>query len=233
MPTDPILVIEDERGMVELVRLYLRREGFEVLVAYDGPTGLRKFRDHSPALVILDLMLPGMDGWELCRQMRAESNVPIVMLTARDAEADLIAGLELGADDYITKPFSPGELVARVKAVLRRFERAQEPPPAEEQGVWEWGNLLIDSRGRRVLVGETPVHLRPKEFDLLWVLAQNAGTVLSRQELLRQAWGYQFLGTSRTVDVHMGHLRRKLDAAGVEGLIITTRWGVGYVLEKR
>lgn len=231
MPTDPILVVEDERGMVDLVRLYLRREGFEVLVAYDGPTGLRKFRDHSPALVILDLMLPGMDGWELCRQMRAESNVPIVMLTARDAEADLIAGLELGADDYITKPFSPRELVARVKAVLRRFERAQEPPPVE--GVWEWGNLLIDSRGRRVLVGETSVHLRPKEFDLLWVLAQNAGTVLSRQELLQQAWGYQFLGTSRMVDVHVGHLRRKLDAAGVEGLIITTRRGVGYVLEKR
>jgi DNA-binding response OmpR family regulator len=233
MSKGPILVVEDERGMVDLVRMYLRREGFEVLVAYDGPTGLRKFREQSPALVILDLMLPGIDGWELCRQMRAESDVPIVMLTARDAEADRVAGLEMGADDYVTKPFSPRELVARVKAVLRRFERAQEARPSEEGLIWESGNVRIDHRSRVVTVDGAPVTLRPKEFDLLWVLAQNAGTVLSRQELLKAAWGYEFLGTSRTVDVHVGQLRRKLAAAGAHGFTIVTKWGVGYVLEKQ
>ncbi len=232
MSKGSILVVEDERSMVDLVRMYLRREGFEVLVAYDGPTGLRKFREQSPALVILDLMLPGVDGWELCRQMRAESDVPIVMLTARDAEADRVAGLETGADDYVTKPFSPRELVARVKAVLRRFERAQERPAAQEATVWESGNVRIDPRSRTVTVNGSPVALRPKEFDLLWVLTQNPGTVLSREELFRAAWGYEFMGKSRTVDVHVGQLRRKLAEAGAQGFTIITKWGMGYALEK-
>jgi DNA-binding response OmpR family regulator len=229
---DRILVVDDEPGMLDLVGLYLRREGFEVDTASDGASALHKFRDRVPSLIILDLMLPEIDGWEVCRQMRRESGVPILMLTARDEEADRIAGLELGADDYVVKPFSPRELVARVKAILRRMSQLEPSRPKEPAPVWTWRNVQIDPNRREVLVDGRPVELRPKEFDLLWGLVENAGILLNRDELLTLVWGYEFLGDTRTIDVHVSNLRRKLQAAGAHGLSIQTRRGAGYMLEK-
>ena len=217
-----ILVVDDEKNIVQLVRMYLTSEGYDVEVAYDGKTALEKARQVKPRLIILDLMLPEVSGLDVCKQIRKESNVPIIMLTARGDDVDRIVGLELGADDYVPKPFNPRELVARVKAVLRRVqpaERARESVTV--------GNLTIDPARREVTVGGKSVTLRAKEFDLLLTFAQNAGMVLDRERLLNLVWGFDYLGDSRTIDVHVTWLREKLANSTCR---IQTVWGVGYKL---
>ncbi len=216
-----LLLVDDEKNIIELERLYLEKDGFKTEAAYDGNSALDKFHAIKPAAVILDLMLPGIDGFELCRRIRQESDVPILMLTARDQDVDKIVGLELGADDYLTKPFNPRELVARVKAIFRRTN------PAPKTARLSVGDLAIDLDRREVTVGKRSLDLRTKEFDLLAVFAQNPGIVLSRERLLEIAWGYDFAGETRTVDVHVAHLRKKLGNARTQ---IETVSGVGYKL---
>jgi two-component system alkaline phosphatase synthesis response regulator PhoP len=222
MPRETILVVDDEKNIVELARLYLEKEGYHVEDACDGPEALAKMKSLQPALVVLDLMLPEIDGWEVCRRVRGESDVPIIMLTARDDDVDKIVGLEMGADDYLTKPFNPRELVARVRAVLRRYEKATRP-----EQVLKIGQVTIDPQRREVAVGDKLVELRTKEFDLLLTLAQHKGIVLSRDQLLDLVWGFDFYGQTRTVDVHIAHLRDKLTNSD---LVIDTVWGIGYKL---
>jgi two-component system alkaline phosphatase synthesis response regulator PhoP len=220
-----ILVIDDEPKIVEICGDYLKAGGYEVVSAADGPNGLAAIRREKPDLIVLDLMLPGMDGLDLCRQLRRESNVPVIMLTARVDEADKLVGLELGADDYITKPFSPRELVARVKAALRRLKTG--PGATLEKTVLSFKHVLMDVDAHTVSVDDTPIELTSLEFDLLRVLAENRGRVLSRQQLLDKVWGGEYFGEMRVVDVHLGHVRQKL---GREELIATVR-GVGYRFE--
>jgi two-component system alkaline phosphatase synthesis response regulator PhoP len=222
MSKETILVVDDEKNIVELVRLYLGKEGYTVESAADGQDALAKAEALRPALIVLDLMLPKVDGWDVCRRLRARSQVPIIMLTARSDDVDKIVGLELGADDYLSKPFNPRELVARVKAILRR---AQQPAGSGEP--LHLGRLIVDPRRREVTVAGKPVRLRSKEFDVLVTLLENRGLVLSREQLLNQAWGYDFAGETRTVDVHIAHLRTKLRGSGVA---IETVWGIGYKL---
>lgn len=220
---ETILIVDDERNIVELARMYLEAEGYHVVVARDGKEALAQWRAAKPALMVLDLMLPQVDGWEVCRRVRAESDLPIIMLTARSDDVDKIVGLELGADDYLTKPFNPRELVARVKAVLRRAS----PAAAKGARPLAVGNLVIDPARREATVDGKPLALRAKEFDLLYALAEHKGLVLSREQLLNLVWGYDFYGETRTVDVHIAHLRNRLAGTGVT---IETVWGVGYKL---
>lgn len=222
-----ILVVDDERHIIELAEMYLAREGYTVLRAIDGEEALYAIQRERPDLVVLDIMLPKLDGWEVCRRLRAAGDeTPIIMLTARDDDVDKVVGLELGADDYVTKPFNPRELVARVKAVLRRIEggaAAQRPVTV--------GDVYIDPARREVTVDGEPVQLRTKEFDLLAHLARHVGLVLSRDQLLNAVWGYDFLGETRTIDVHIAHLRDKLKHS--QQVQIETVWGVGYKLVVR
>ncbi len=224
MAGELILLVDDEPNIIELASLYLKQDGFRVTSAEDGIAALESIERERPALMVLDLMLPRLDGWEVCKQVRAESDLPILMLTARDDDIDKIVGLELGADDYLTKPFNPRELVARVRAILRRTEPRRTGPDAAPIRL---GNLCIDPAGRTVEVEGRTVELRAKEFDLLLALAENQGIVLSRERLLDLVWGFDFYGQTRTVDVHVAHLRSKLAGATVE---IETVWGVGYKL---
>ncbi len=222
MAKETILVVDDEKHIIELARLYLDKEGYHVEDAYDGAEALAKMKSLQPALIILDLMLPEIDGWEVCRRIRGESDVPIIMLTARNDDVDKVVGLEMGADDYLTKPFNPRELVARVRAVLRRYEKAIPP-----EQIVKIGRVTIDPQRREVTVGDKTVELRTKEFDLLMTLAQHKGIVLSRDQLLDLVWGFDFYGQTRTVDVHIAHLRDKLTNSD---LVIDTVWGIGYKL---
>lgn len=226
--SDTILVVDDEQRIIDLAKMYLEQDGYRVMSATDGVNALSKILNDKPNLVVLDLMLPGMDGLEVCRRVRAESDVPIIMLTARSDDIDKIVGLELGADDYLTKPFNPRELVARVKAILRRADRksSREDAPSNI----DIGNLTIDAQRRVVEVDGQAVDLRMKEFDLLQTLAENPGMVFSREKLLDVVWGYDFAGETRTVDVHIAHLRHKLD--GMHATIETV-WGVGYKLDEK
>lgn len=225
--TDTILIVDDEQRIIDLAKMYLEPDGFCVTSATSGTAAKRMILRDKPSLVVLDLMLPGMDGLEVCRRVREESDVPIIMLTARSEDIDKIVGLELGADDYMTKPFNPRELLARIRAILRRADRADAADEAPEP--IEVGNLLIDPQRRRVEVAGLAVELRMKEFDLLQVLAENKGLVFSRDKLLNVVWGYDFGGQTRTVDVHVAHLRHKLQ--GMD-LAIETVWGVGYRLDE-
>lgn len=224
MMSETILVVDDEQRIIDLAKMYLEKEGFRVRSANDGMIALQMILSENPGLVVLDLMLPGLDGWEICRRVRAESDVPIIMLTARSEDIDKIVGLELGADDYLTKPFNPRELVARVKAILRRAERRSSTAGT----AIVLANLTIDPARRQVSVDGRLIDLRMKEFDLLLTLAENPGMVFSRERLLDVVWGYDFAGETRTVDVHIAHLRHKL--AGMRPAIETV-WGVGYKLE--
>jgi two-component system, OmpR family, alkaline phosphatase synthesis response regulator PhoP len=221
-----ILVIDDEPSIITLVSAYLRAEGFEFETAVDGPSGLALARTFQPDLLVLDVMLPGMDGIELLTRLRRESDVYVILLTARAEETDKIVGLAVGADDYLTKPFSPRELVARIKAALRRIQSSKTPQDTGS-AVLAFTHLRIDPAARRAWVGERLVELTAVEFDLLWILAQNHGRVLSREQLLEKVWGYDYFGDTRVVDVHIGHIRQKL---GREDLIETLR-GVGYRFE--
>lgn len=224
MSNERILVVDDEANIVDLVTLYLERDGFRVESASDGETALEMIRDDEPALVVLDIMLPEVDGFEVCRQTRASSEVPIIMLTARDDDIDKIVGLEIGADDYLTKPFNPRELVARVKAILRRMDRSEQ---RDDKPVLI-GDVSIDPARREVCVAEDEVSLRTKEFDLLLTFAEHPGIVLTREQLLNLVWGFDYYGQTRTVDVHIAHLRKKL--ANSEQVQIETVTGVGYKL---
>lgn len=224
MAHELILLVDDEPHIIELARLYLQQEGFRVVSAEDGLTALERARTQTPDLMVLDLMLPRLNGWEVCKRIRAESDLPILMLTARDDDIDKIVGLELGADDYMTKPFNPRELVARVKAILRRSGPRSAAPDGQPLRA---GNLAIDPARRVVTVGGRPVDLRAKEFDLLLALVENREIVLSREKLLDLVWGFDFYGQTRTVDVHVAHLRHKLAGSTAQ---IETVWGVGYKL---
>jgi DNA-binding response OmpR family regulator len=219
--TQSVLVVEDEASIASFVSLYLKNAGYEVRAATNGAEALAAVQSQQPSLIVLDLMLPDIDGIEICRRIRQRSDVPILMLTARDEDVDKIIGLEVGADDYMTKPFNPRELVARVKSILRRS--TQERRQAES-AVIRHGDLSIDAGRREVRVGEDEIQLAPKEFDLLWELLDHRGLVLTRDQLLERVWGYTFAGDTRTVDVHVRQLRRKLGDASP----IVTVWGVGY-----
>ncbi len=218
-----ILVVDDEANIRDLASLYLRKEGYEVLGAKDGTEALVRFKEQPPVLVVLDVMMPGMDGFEVCRELRKESDVPILMLTARNEDVDKIVGLEIGADDYMTKPFNPREMVARVKAILRRIESGQ----VRQNGPITAANLTVDKSRREVHVDGEERILRTKEFDLLLAFMENIGFALTREQLLETVWGFDHPGATRTVDVHVQHLRSKLDGAKVQ---IETLRGVGYKL---
>ena len=220
MPT--VLIADDEKNIVQLARMYLQAEGFSVETASTGRETLDKVHQVKPDLVVLDLMMPEIDGWEVCRRLRKDSDIPIIMLTARTEDVDKIVGLELGADDYMTKPFNARELVARVKAVLRRYAAGRAP-----ERVLQVGDLRIQPERHEVFIGDRPIDLRPKEFELLTTLARNPGVVFDRERLLKLAWGYDYYGDSRTVDVHVTWLRDKLRDSSAK---IQTVWGVGYKL---
>ncbi|MCL4425390.1 MAG: response regulator transcription factor [Firmicutes bacterium] len=225
---ETILVIDDDRHVGELARLYLQKEGYLVALAHDGIEGLEKARNARPAVIILDIMLPKKDGWEVCRELRTITRAPIIMLTAKGEEADKLYGFDLGADDYMTKPFSPRELVARVRAILRR---ASSRDSEEQQGVLRFPHLVINVPRFEVEVEGEKVALTPKEFELLKFLAEHPGYLFTREQLLERVWGYDFYGDMRTVDVHIKRVRQKIEREGLPVRFIKTVWGAGYKFE--
>jgi len=223
MDKKQILVVDDEQGIRDIIKEYLILEDFEVIEAIDGVDGLNKFKKHRISLVILDVMLPKMDGWKVCREIRATSSVPIIMLTARGEEYDKLFGFELGVDDYMVKPFSPKELLARLKAILGRSSKVVEE--SEKPNRLQIKEVLIDFDARSVYLGKELLSMTPKEYDLFSFFVNNQGKVFSREQLLNQVWGYEFLGDVRTVDTHIKMLR---EALGKYRKWITTAWGIGY-----
>jgi two-component system, OmpR family, response regulator ResD len=226
-----VLVIEDEPSIQQLIRLYLERAGFRVLAARDGQSGLEQHAREQPALVVLDVMLPVVDGWEVCRRIRQSASTPILMLTARRTEDDRVTGLDLGADDYLTKPFSPRELVSRVRAILRRAAPPAPPAASAELERIAFDGLTVIPDAHRIEVDGRSVDLTAKEFDLLLALARAPDHVFSREALLSQVWGFEYLGDSRTVDVHVGTLRKKIERDSAHPRFIKTVWRVGYKLD--
>jgi len=220
-----ILVVDDEKRIVEILQAYLERDGYQVIAAYDGRSALELARSNSPDLIILDLMLPEVSGWDVCRELRRESDVPIIMLTARDDTTDKIIGLELGADDYVTKPFDPKEIISRVRAVLRR----SDVKPVSKSTI-NVGEIMIDTNKRLVRRGDRNIELTPIEFDLLRVMAENPGRVYSRMQLLDKVQGDAYEGYERTVDSHIKNLRKKLELDPEHPVYIITIYGVGYKL---
>lgn len=237
MSNAKVLIVEDEPALIETLEYSLQRQGYEITTATDGRKALTAARQQQPDLIVLDVMLPGLDGFEVCRILRQEMNVPIIMLTARTEEVDKVVGLEVGADDYLTKPFSMRELIARVKANLRRVRidreeaTASTTPPAIVTERMVFSDLTIDLSRREVSVQGNIHHLKPKEFDLLVFLARNRGIVLSRDLILERVWGWEFDGGSRTVDVHVRWLREKIEADPSDPLRIVTVRGIGYRFE--
>lgn len=222
-----ILVVDDDTNLCELVSLYLSREGFAVESVHDGEEAVQAALNRPPDLIVLDLMLPTKDGLEVCQEVRKEADIPIIMLTAKGDDVDRILGLEMGADDYVPKPFNPRELTARVKAVLRRA-KSSESSAVKERRALHFPGLEIDHEGRVVMVGGAEVPLTPKEFDLLWHLASREERTFTRPELLEQVWGYDYFGDDRTVDVHIKRLRKKIEPDDHPFRYIQTVWGVGY-----
>jgi len=225
MANKKILVVDDEKKIVDIVKGYLTKDGYRVIAAYDGQEALNAARSQSPDLIILDLMLPEVSGWDVCRILRAETRVPIIMLTARDEDTDKIVGLELGADDYVVKPFNPKELMARMRAVLRRAEVA-----GEKKGRIEVGELAIDLERREVRRSGRSVELTPTEFELLAALVESPGRVYSRLQLLERVQGSAYEGYERTIDSHIKNLRKKVEVAPEQPVYIVTVWGIGYKL---
>ncbi len=234
--SEKILIVEDEISLQETLAYNLKKQGYEVFVAGDGQTALEIIRKTKPDLILLDIMLPGMDGFEVCRKIRTEFSTPVLMLTARDDEIDRVVGLEVGADDYLTKPFSMRELIARVKAMLRRVYIIREELKTIQQNddlssILEFGNLKIDYGRREVRINDSPINLKPKEFDLLYYLIKHKNQVLTRDHILESVWGWEYIGDSRTVDVHVRWLREKIeDDPSTPKKIITVR-GTGYRFE--
>ncbi len=224
-----VLVVDDEKLIVKGIRFSLEQEGMEVDSAYDGEEALQKARDHKYDIILLDLMLPNMDGLEVCQQIRGFSNVPIVMLTAKGEDMDKILGLEYGADDYITKPFNILEVKARIKAIMRRA--GSENDEKEKAKTLQVGNLRMDCEGRRVFIGDKEINLTAKEFDVLELLVTNPNKVYSRENLLNIVWGYEYPGDVRTVDVHIRRLREKIETNPSEPKFVHTKWGVGYYFQ--
>ena len=222
-----ILLVDDDPNIRQLVNLYLEKEGFEVSMADRGDDALQQFRASPPNLILLDIMLPGMDGWQVCREVRKVSNIPIIMLTAKDETFDKVLGLELGADDYIAKPFDMKELVARIKAVLRRFQQ----PDSQDDKELSFPGLTVNLSQYAVSYMGKPLEMPPKELELLHFLASHPNRVFTREQLLEQVWGYDYYGDSRTVDVHVKRLREKLTDGESMGWQIKTVWGVGYKFE--
>ncbi len=220
-----ILVVDDEKKIVDILKAYLERDGYRVITSYDGRSALDLARSNSPDLIILDLMLPEVSGWDVCREVRKESNVPVIMLTARDDTTDKIIGLELGADDYVTKPFDPKEIISRVRAVLRRSEGK-----AVSKAILNVGDIVIDTEKRIVRRGERNIELTPIEFEILRVLAENAGRVYSRMQILDRVQGDAYEGYERTIDSHIKNLRKKLEHDPEHPRYIITVYGVGYKL---
>ncbi|MBK9710309.1 MAG: response regulator transcription factor [Kouleothrix sp.] len=231
MQSATILIVDDEPPILDLIASYLRADGFTVYTAQDGPTALAQARAVRPDLIVLDVMLPGMDGLEVCRRVQQEFDVYVLMLTARTEEIDKIVGLSVGADDYLTKPFSPRELVVRVKAILRRSRTlGPRPMPARppDRPALRFDDLVIDPETREVWHDSTQIDLTPREFDLLYALAEQPGRVFNRDQLLERVWGHDFAGIDRVVDVHVGLLRRKLEDDPANPALIQTVRGVGY-----
>lgn len=226
MGKNKILVVDDDKHICELVKLYLEDE-VDVDMAHDGNAGLRKIRQYRPDLLILDIMLPHVDGWNVCREVRSMFDLPIIMLSAKGEETDKILGLELGADDYITKPFSPRELVARVKAVMRRARQ----PAAVQQNILRFPGLYLNAETHRVEVNDRIVELTPKEFEILWYLAENASRVFTREQILDRVWGWEFEGDARAVDSQIKRLRKKMEGVVEARSYIHTVWGLGYKFE--
>ena len=218
--------MDDDKNICELIRLYLEKEGFSVVLAYDGQSAIDLFKENTPSVVLLDVMLPKMDGFQVCREIRRISNIPIIMLTAKDETFDKVLGLELGADDYMVKPFDTKELVARIKAVLRRFQTSDAP---SKELVFPGLTINISQYTVRYMGNE--LEMPPKELELLYYLASHPGMVFTREQLLEQVWGYDYFGDSRTVDVHVKRLREKLPDGEKMGWMIKTVWGVGYKFE--
>lgn len=222
-----ILIVDDEENICELVRLYIEKDGFEAVIANDGNEAIAKFNTERPDLILLDIMLPLKDGWQVCREIRAQSNVPIIMLTAKGETFDKVLGLELGADDYVVKPFEPKELIARIRAVLRRSNVNEEPDLKDEL---RFDGLRINQSTYEVYIDDKKVEMPPKEFELLYFLAKNTNKVFTRDQLLDEIWGYEFFGDSRTVDVHIKRIREKIDGDD-RVWSLKTVWGVGYKFE--
>ncbi len=228
MPNNKVLIVDDDAHIAELIKLYLEKEEYQTIVASNGAKALQLFKEEAPSIVILDVMMPEMDGWQVCREIRRISNIPIIMLTAKGETFDKVLGLELGADDYMVKPFEPKELIARVKAVLRRFE--SKDTQAMKEIVFP--NLTINLSNYELKICGKIVEIPPKELELLYFLASNPNRVFTREQLLEEVWGFDYFGDSRTVDVHIKRLREKLE--GVEGSWqLKTVWGVGYKFEVR
>jgi len=221
-----VLIIEDDRNIADLLRLYLEKEGYEVALAYDGGKGVERFREMQPSLVLLDLMLPVLNGWGVCRTIRSESDIPIIMLTAKGETTDKVTGLKLGADDYITKPFEMKEVLARIEAVLRRS--GVEPEKAAKR--LDFDRLTIDMDAFELIVDGKKIDTPPKEMELLFYLASSPNRVYTRNQLLDEVWGFEYLGDSRTVDVHIKRLREKLEGISDQWSLKTV-WGVGYKFE--
>lgn len=227
-----LLIVDDDPNIVELIRLYFEKEGYEVFESLDGSEAMSVFHQSDPDVVILDIMLPGKDGYDICREIRRESTVPIIMLTARGDTLDKVVGLELGADDYVQKPFEPKELIARVKSVLRRVEASPQAKGEERERV-TYPGLIIDKSQYSVQINDTAVDMPPKELELFYFLAEHPNRVYTREQLLGNVWGYDFFGESRTVDVHIKRIREKIENNGGGGTDweIKTVWGVGYKFE--
>ncbi len=226
-----ILIVDDDSNIAELISLYLTKECFETLIVEDGESALEAFESFSPNLILLDLMLPGIDGYQVCREIRSKSQTPIIMLSAKGEIFDKVLGLELGADDYMEKPFDSKELVARVKAVLRRYKPAVFVPETAKDKCVEYPDLIINQTNYSVLYMGTPVDMPPKELELLYFLASSPNHVFTREQLLDQIWGYEYIGDTRTVDVHIKRLREKIKDH--ESWKISTIWGIGYKFETR
>lgn len=221
-----VLIIDDNRQITSILEEYAKKEGYETVIATDGKQGISKFETEKPDIILLDVMMPKIDGFEVCREIRKSSQVPIIMITARGEDFEKIMGLEIGADDYIVKPFSPGEVMARIKAILRRISRDDQ-----NTHIFKHSNLEINIENYSVLVDNSPVILTKKEIELLWTLATNQNKVFTRDNLLNSLWGYEYFGDSRTVDSHIKRLRAKLDQFSHPDWDIKTIWGVGYKFE--
>ncbi len=232
MATEKILVVDDDNNICELLRLYLEKEGYSVTLAKTGMQAVRSFAEQQPDLMLLDIMLPELDGWQVCREIRKYSNKPIIMLTAKGETFDKVLGLELGADDYITKPFEAKEVLARIKAVLRRSGSASAAEPAEEIKQVSYDNLVINLTNYELKVNGKRVEAPPKEMELLYHLASNPNRVFTRDQLLDEVWGFDYYGDSRTVDVHVKRIREKLEDVS-DKWELKTVWSVGYKFETK
>lgn len=234
MAEKKLLVVDDDPNICELIELYFMKEGYEVKACHEGDKAVDAFKDFDPDIILLDLMLPGMDGYDICREIRKESSVPIIMLTARGETLDRVVGLELGADDYIPKPFESKEVIARVKAVLRRTEITSDSREDKQVEYIEYPGLKVNISSYNVEIADEKIEMPPKELELLFFLATHPDRVFTREQLLGNVWGYDFFGESRTVDVHIKRIREKIEAVDVDGKlpwVIETVWGVGYKFE--